>query len=101
VSEPLSSADEQRRYWSILTFLALLAVANTELRVAKIVGYEAAYVSIIAIGLAHLAVTALLIWRTRSTASVLYLLATFAGFILVGGVSPLSALWSVRGLLLA
>jgi hypothetical protein len=100
VIEPFSAAEERRSIWTILIVLSLLAIVNTELRIAKIIAREPAFVAIIAIGVTHLVFTALLIQRTRSIASVMYLLATIASFILVSGICPLSGLWSVRKLLI-
>lgn len=84
----------------VLALLSIAAVTTTELRVCRLISPETSNSVIYPIALVHLAIAALYLWLWRSPWMLAYLAATVVGFLLVDGITPSSAAWSVLRVIL-
>ncbi len=84
----------------VLALLSVAAAVTTGLRVGGVISLGTSNSVIYPIGFGHLAVAVLYLWCWRSPWMLAYLAATIVAFVMVGGVTPLSAAWSARRLFL-
>ena len=84
---------------AILILLSVLAIVVTELRVADRLSTSQAGYAVLGIGIIHLAAALAVAIRSRSAAWYTYVAVTLLGFIGLGGVTPLAAVWSLMHLL--